>query len=513
MKLVQLSVIIAALNCPAFAAPEWVEKSGKTQEYPEAVWFVGFGQAMLDIDKDMAACGESAANMAKRRIMAAVLTRMKSEVSAVAQQINGQYAEQVYSSLKEESALDIEGLKTEAFFDNKTKMCSALAGVKKSSLADTYQRKAARLREELAVRMKAGKDAEGRADNAAALDEYGECLRLSRELEEALAVSGVAGGGAGRAFAELGTLETKAGSPAEMTLPQVREAISRLADKPLSSVDDIAWHIAFALRGQEQKKESKVLVSPFTYRDTKMSSPFGRYFKETLSANIARVAKWNIIEAAGPAADLVLAGTYWPQNGKVKFIASLRRVSDSGISAGAEVLAEQRVIDAANLSLRPENFKEAMVDKKAFENGELQGGGLDVEAWTSKGGDNLVFTRGEKMKIYLRVNQPAYVRFIYHLADGKRTLLLDNYYLDSTKVNKVYEVPEEFECAPPFGAETLQVFASTEKFDEIKTEKADGYDILAEDLGRALATSRGFRKAAKAVQKAEVRLVLTTMEK
>ncbi|MBI5243409.1 MAG: hypothetical protein HY922_06935 [Elusimicrobia bacterium] len=47
----------------------------------------------------------------------------------------------------------------------------------------------------------------------------------------------------------------------------------------------------------------------------------------------------------------------------------------------------------------------------------------------------------------------------------------------------------------------------------MKTKKMAGYDILAEDLGEVLVKTRGMKLAAPGTQKAETRLVITTMEK
>jgi len=165
------------------------------------------------------------------------------------------------------------------------------------------------------------------------------------------------------------------------------------------------------------------------------------------------------------------------------------------------------------LSLKPQNFAEALSDQKVFGKDEIVGGGLSLEVWTNKGAENLVFTKGERMKIFLRVNLPCHVRFLYHLADGRRTVLLDDYYLDESKVNLVYEIPKEFECDAPYGAEVLQGFARTDKFDPVQTVNVDGYNFLAEDLEKFVTQQRGMKRVKRGVLQAETRIVVTTMEK
>ena len=118
------------------------------------------------------------------------------------------------------------------------------------------------------------------------------------------------------------------------------------------------------------------------------------------------------------------------------------------------------------------------------------------------------------MRVSVRVNREAHIRLLYILADGRRTLLYDNYYIDQSKVNRVVEIPDEFECASPFGAELLVVVARTEAFPPIRTYESDGYHFLnAKDARQAARDFRGMKKKPPDVQQSEAKLVLTTMKK
>lgn len=117
-------------------------------------------------------------------------------------------------------------------------------------------------------------------------------------------------------------------------------------------------------------------------------------------------------------------------------------------------------------------------------------GGLEVDVWTDKGRDPVYYIRGETMKVFGRVNQPAYLRLLYVLADRKYTLLQDNYYVDLSRVNSDVEIGE-FVCAPPFGAEILVVAARTEKFPSIQTYEENGYLFLVDQDPESAA--RAFR--------------------
>ena len=149
-------------------------------------------------------------------------------------------------------------------------------------------------------------------------------------------------------------------------------------------------------------------------------------------------------------------------------------------------------------------------------------GGLEVDVWTDKGRDPVYYTGGEMMKVFGRVNQPAYLRLLYILdGDRKYTLLQDNYYIDPSQVNTDIEIGE-FVCAPPFGAEILVVAARTEKFPPIQTYKENGYDFLVDqDPESAARNFRGMKRIhgnnnqqqPPNFQHNEAQVVVMTMEK
>jgi hypothetical protein len=272
-------------------------------------------------------------------------------------------------------------------------------------------------------------------------------------------------------------------------------------------------------------------VTPFTYQDTRMGSPFARYFKQALEGKAVEVGQWNVVQqtsdfqpktgnvakefAQASGASYVLSGTYWELPQGVKVQATLRNVADSKLVASVDQTVPASVVQSSNQNLKPQNFKEAFADQRDFKTGEVVGSGLNLEVWTNKGTDNLIFTKGERMTVYVRVNLPCYIRFIYHLASGERTLLLDSYYIDASKVNKVCQIPPggEFECDAPYGSEVLQVFARTEDFEPVATVEKDGYKYLQEDLKKFLVATRGFKAVKQAVMQTEQRITITSMEK
>ena len=213
---------------------------------------------------------------------------------------------------------------------------------------------------------------------------------------------------------------------------------------------------------------------------------------------------------------LTIAGNYWLRASQMEIILLIYDESGSAIGS-ARVEFPISFADKIGVAYKPQNFVDANVEDKLFSKSEVVYGDLNVEFWTNKGDQNLIFHGGEEMHLYVRLNTPAYLRFIYHLANGMRTPLYTSYYIDQSKVNKVVELPDVFECAPPFGVEKLQMFASTEELPDLnlKTVEIEGesYDVLAEDLGEFLAKTRGFvKKKTGTAKKAERVLTITTVK-
>ncbi|MEX2088194.1 MAG: LPP20 family lipoprotein, partial [Bacteroidota bacterium] len=477
-------------------APEWVKNYGKSSQYPDQRYLTGFGISKVTKELDREKSLQRSTDAARAHLVQTIRVRIQATVGSTTVEQNQKVSSYFSSALQASTSLELQGLGVESFFDDDEEISYALAFVAKGKLANGYGEKETALRKEIRQRLEAGKKFELSGTKGKALEEYLACYPLFRQLEEAQAILLAV------RTTDMNVFDELEGNVArdEVPLSEVRESIQRLLQHPLKTPEDLAWYLLYNLKEQSGLKEATVLVAPFTYQDTRMGSPFSRYFKQLLDGKVTEVAKWTRVEqvdgvqlktqnimrelAEISGATYVLKGTYWEQPQGLKLIATLQRTSDSRLIGSAEALIHSGVTEGTGTSIKPQNFQSAFHDQQAFNKDELIGGGLSLEVWTNKGVDDVVFTKGERMNVYVRVNLPCYVRFLYHLADGKRTMLLDNYYIDESKVNMVVQIPDEFECDSPYGAEVLQAFARTEAFEPLETVKTDGYTFLKQDLGK-----------------------------
>jgi hypothetical protein len=293
----------------------------------------------------------------------------------------------------------------------------------------------------------------------------------------------------------------------------VDSQINTLRNSNQLSLDDAASFLAFGLGLQTGELKDPVRLANFTYQDTPMASPFSRKFKSLFEQGLINEAHYNVVDQTSKApGGTVLTGSYWEEKDKLKVTALLRDAVTGNAVASASCFIPLTSLQQNDVDFKPENYQNAMTNMKMFAKDELKGGELKVEVLTNKGTDGQIYAEGETMKLFVRANRECYIRFIYHLADGNKVLLLDNYYINRDKVNQVYELPYTFECAEPFGVETLQVNAQTAMFDPLTTKQENGYDFIQENTEQILVKTRGFKPKDGQLMKAEEIVTITTMK-
>ncbi len=485
--------------------PDWVTHYGKSKRFPDVQYLTGYGIAAVSSASNDEDVRSAAISNARRNLIEKIRVNIQSTVASRTEETGDAFASFFSTATQSTSNLEIQGLETETFFGSDA--VHALVYVKRENIASLYSGKIASLKQEIEAKIRLAKTLEQQNASTKALNEYLSGYPLLRQLEEAQSILTFV-----TISNSLNDLQ-KSAAANEITIGQIREAVAKLVQRPISSVDDLAWFLVYQLKEQMDligNGRLRVAVAPLVYQDTKMGSSFSRYFHQVIEQKLSEVAQWDAVPHA--AAQYLLSGSYWEQNDRVKYIVNIRSVPEGRIIASAEATVPASVPAASGKSLTPENYKSALVDQRIFAAGETAGGGLVIEGWTNKETQGNLFAEGEKMKVIVRVNTASYIRMIYHMADGKRVLLYDQYFLDASKVNIAYEIPQEFECSPPFGSEVLQIVARTTPFEKISVVHQDGYDYLKDDLAAFVVKTRGMKAASPAAMQSETRIMITTMK-
>lgn len=144
---------------------------------------------------------------------------------------------------------------------------------------------------------------------------------------------------------------------------------------------------------------------------------------------------------------------------------------------------------------------------------------LTVKVWT----DKTSYSTGEKIRIYLKGNKPFFARLIYRDAAKNNLQLLPNPYRQDNyfQGGVIYEIPSgkdqfELEVNPPFGEESLIVYASVSELGDLNLkEEGSLYTVKtkSKDIGvktRGVKIKAASDGAEQAAEFSEVRAVVKT---
>ncbi|MFY0627783.1 MAG: hypothetical protein JXR07_15905 [Reichenbachiella sp.] len=505
-RIFSLALIMILAQLAYSQAPAWVSYETRTVRYSDTKYLVGFSsEKVVRDDQPREDLLEKLSGYAKDKLVQSVLTEIKSTTTMSIQNTNGVTNEELKSASVASANATIAGLKVETYYEDNKKddFAYAFAYASKADVIKYYEN-----------------------DIKAKLDKF--------STDYSIAENNFSQGNNQKALKALFGIQTDLGSVAHgqmllvtMTgnynLPslkrneinafksKVESKINEISSNQKITLEDAAYFIAFSMSTQMDDKSQPIVVNNFTFEDTPMGSRFSRRLQAAIGQKLTQegfgIAE-NIQNSPGA---LILKGTYWENGDKLKITSTVRTQATSQALASAECFMPIRTLESIGVAYKPENYKQAMIDQKIFAENEIVGGNMNVEIWTNKGKDNLIYTEGEELKLFIRANKECYIRVVYYFADGSKYLMIDNYYINRDIVNKTYEYPETFECAGPFGVETLQLNAQVDPFDPLNV---DSDDFIVDDTQTIQVKSRGFKKKkSTAVEdiKAERRLVFTTM--
>ena len=309
-----------------------------------------------------------------------------------------------------------------------------------------------------------------------------------------------------------------------MSHGEVVAKVGKIAPQTIIDINDIARVTAYQFQQQSSDWETKVKTEELTYHSFNVVSPSSMSFLQVLTEEL----KWHRSlpmrgfqplreehEVQFQGVPLQFFGGYWADGDKITLRTTLRDITTGEFRAAAVVQFSESQRRDQDILLKPANLEQFDQDWELFNPVEetqiekvpqieeapqtaeaspeeslvnpriFASDGLTVEIATDRGTGPVVYTEGEIMTVFAWADQEVYIRLIYILADGKRTLLLENYHIDSETANQSLEIGR-FVCTPPFGAEQLHVYAKREPFAELtpgETYEEDGYIYLTPTRG------------------------------
>ena len=514
------------------SVPNWVLFELKKYPLDTYLFQVGMSQNVAKSEAFKEATAEAHKKVANRileKVVGIIYTNRDDLEHDMVEEHYSAVLEDYCSQRRENPALTLEGLSVRNLsvdMARTDKETYAFVYIKRDELKAIYAKHADRLQEEIQRQLEIAKIFEEKLDVQSAVRTYLRTYPLYESLKEAeiIQIGAEYSPDSRTAFRNLADAATRT-SDTLWSHRQVIRHVEELTKEVIVSFEDVCRVIDSQLSQQVVSLSGSIAVHPLIYEDSEMPSPLAVAFTSFFQANL----KWTVVDwmrdFENTQYDLDhinrdfpwrLSPTCWENGDEVTIRAILRDVHTGEFLASAIVRylkSQQR----ESRTYKPRGYEGVMVEKETFkpryyvaepaqsptDGGTPESliehnfsliGGLEVDVWTGQGHNHVYYTEGDTVKIFASVNQPAYLRMLYTLADQRRTLLIDNFYIGPSEVNSPVAIGN-FRCVPPLGTEFLFVAARTEKFPEIQTRAENGYHFLVnQDAETAMQGVRGFPK-------------------
>ncbi len=488
-----LGLGLLAATC-VLAQPKWVDFQLRSTLYPDDQFLVGFS-SQQSRSRDESQLREDAEMAARAELTERIITNIKSITLSSIENTNSvteTYFKKVSAST---SNLKVLGLKTEYYFDEKKKVAYCLVYANRQEVIEWYRQDGEKNFSLLETKIGL---AESKSVKQEALKLYLECFTFLPLLEENYTV--------------LTALQKSQPYPAtriEEKRQTLLNKIQTLSNASPNTLADLASLVASQYKLVLTNETKNVLIKPLTYQNTSLASNFSAQLAVFFEQKLAQIAGLSTSNANS--VNWEFGGTYWIQDKNISFLTHIKDLKNGNIIASNEFSLQLENVEYSG-SILPANLEQMLEIQKQIDQHDPSSN-LFVKVTTNKGSEGLTFEEGEKMTLFITVNQPSYIRAIYFMADESKVLLLDNQYISESQVGKPYRIAQEFECTPPFGGELLQVLAQSEPFKPLKIRFYQGYRIIEDGLTETLSKSRGFKPSGNFAMKGETALTITTLPK
>lgn len=485
--------------------PSWTSLDSREQSYPDSQYLKGFAFQVVGKNDNQQEIQNMLMNSAKTQLIESISISIRTEASLKTEVRDYKASEIFKQASTSTSRADLTGLKSLQYYDTKKKTAYAFVFVKIADLLESNKSALASESAQLAQKIEKGNQYTRSNDRENAIKTYYSCFPILREMEAQLSL-----------MLALSN-ESSVDKYSELE-DKVNRGISELKSSVHATLDEVCFFIADGLKQQlpQQYTGYAVFAGGFTFMNSRLGSEFSQRLLASLETKLSREGLTVLQSAASPGksgSEILISGTYWPEGKNLKIIINLADPSTGKTLASIEDFLPLSWLTDQNIRFIPENLQSAITLQKDLSEGEIKNPGLNIRLWTSKGDENPIFKKNDKMQVYIQVNQACYFRLIYFFADGTKILLQNSIYIDEEKVNKPYIVPTTFVCDAPYGAEVLQLVTQTEEFAPLKTKLENGYEIIVESDKEVIAATRGMRKEKPALLMAEKRINVTTLEK
>lgn len=255
-------------------------------------------------------------------------------------------------------------------------------------------------------------------------------------------------------------------------------------------------------------------VQPPLPQGSKRATELSRILMDKISTRISSVEDVNRSE-------YTLKGSYEILDDGLSV--TYRAINNNGL-----ILAT-RIVKLSEQAYKNIDYKPVAIDfDHLLHEGYVVSNAFRADLSTSNGKSDLLFLSGDTVQLFSKLNHPGYLYVVAHNTkdDASYVLELNNAngnrafvrYVNADDANRWVSLGE-FEVAPPYGVESLQLIASSrDLIDKVPATKYDNetglYFVKAASASEAVHLTRGLKpRKSSGTKTSEATLTFTTMEK
>ena len=443
--------------------PAWINHGHRKINFPNDQFYTGFTTQYFDSKVDDPNKVQlQLSDRSRTQLAESILISIQSNSISHLSKLNSTTVEKYNKQILTSTNLEITNLKTETFIDYKNKFAYGFSYVEKDVLLRAYMRT---VDTELIMI----------EDGLKSVQKDDVDIEIIDRLEDQLK----------HITTKLNVLT----SVDSDQLSQFRLRHNVLSNRLLSckkkiilktqTLEEFASSISLELN--KYKYPHPIKLNLLTYKNTGIASELSHYFHHILKGAIGNSSKLSLTNSMIEAKDTVLElfGSYWIEREHIKIFVSyglesqgLMISQNQTISANCIAPAQVRVAPPLPKSNNQIRKEDSILSMRKSPNE------FKVSLSTTKGSDALVYWVGEKMKLRIYTNRPAYFRVINQWKDGRKALLVDNFKIEQSEINQIIELPFQWNTTCPCGVEYIYLYAQNEPFSSLNTSKYGHIDII-----------------------------------
>ena len=382
--IILLTLSLTQLICLA-QRPDWVDYSRREILYPENRYLIGF-HSEADISADMSVDRlEKMTTAAKHKLIESVQVKIESTTTFDIENTNnnGEVSSSEFFNLNSVSSnqLNLVGLKTETYYDEKKKEAFAFAYANKDELIAYYQNAMNNDAADAQRRLEEGNKSLEFGDLKSAFKSFVESLQLTYQVKEAHDILMVLTGNSHPTILDqMADIRTQANS-----------SLNALFERSDLSLDDLSFFMSYALKQQLAELAGELSVQAFGYEKTGFTSPFSDRLSNQLSLRLTDLGGYQVqSDESKNEAPFRLEGTYWEEADRLLILANIIDQMTGQTVVGTKGYISKSWLDKNGIVYLPESLRkiqllsllklEAVEDRVKLKTQSLEGAALEVMA-------------------------------------------------------------------------------------------------------------------------------------